>query len=120
MSWRDIVRKRHCGMEKGGCSGCPSCEKQEFEKKLIGNQKKIDANKDGKITGEDFALLNKEAEKIDCPKCKGKGCEHCDMKGYHSNLRGRKRGSRSLTDKNIDPSLRGRKRGSRSAFTSKD
>jgi len=22
-------------------------------------------------------------EKIECPKCEGKGCEHCDMKGYH-------------------------------------
>ena len=22
-------------------------------------------------------------EKIECPKCKGEGCEHCDSKGYH-------------------------------------
>mgnify|MGYP001189509575 FL=1 len=22
-------------------------------------------------------------EKIECPKCKGEGCEHCDGKGYH-------------------------------------
>lgn len=22
-------------------------------------------------------------EKVECPKCEGKGCEHCDMKGYH-------------------------------------
>jgi hypothetical protein len=36
-----------------------------------------------------------EKNKVECPKCKGKGCEHCDMKGYHSNLRGRRRGSRS-------------------------
>lgn len=120
MSWRDIVRKSNCGMEKGNC-GCASCEKQEFEKKLVGNQKKIDANKDGKITGEDFAMLNKEAEKIDCPKCKGQGCEHCDMKGYHSKyLNPPVKPNPQLTDKNIDPSLRGRKRGSRSAFTSKD
>ena len=84
MSWRDIVRKGHCGMEKGNC-GCASCEKQEFEKKLIGNQKKIDANKDGKITGEDFAMLNETKKaKMECPKCKGKGCEHCKNKGYHS------------------------------------
>ena len=24
-----------------------------------------------------------EAHKIECPKCKGEGCEHCDGKGYH-------------------------------------
>lgn len=22
-------------------------------------------------------------EKVECPKCEGKGCAHCDMKGYH-------------------------------------
>src|SRR6056300_1789732 len=21
--------------------------------------------------------------KVECPKCEGKGCEHCDNKGYH-------------------------------------
>ena len=25
----------------------------------------------------------KEDHKIECPKCKGEGCEHCDGKGYH-------------------------------------
>ncbi len=57
MNWKDILKaeeKAHCGSEKA------DDEKEEFEKKLIGNQKKIDANKDGKITGEDFKLLNKE------------------------------------------------------------
>ena len=57
MNWKDILKaeeKAHCGSEKA------DDEKEEFEKKLIGNQKRIDANKDGKITGEDFKLLNKE------------------------------------------------------------
>ncbi len=56
MNWKDILKaeeKAHCGSEKA------DDEKEEFEKKLIGNQKRIDANKDGKITGEDFKLLNK-------------------------------------------------------------
>ena len=22
-------------------------------------------------------------KKVECPKCKGKGCDHCDNKGYH-------------------------------------
>jgi hypothetical protein len=24
-----------------------------------------------------------EEEKVECPQCKGKGCDHCDGKGYH-------------------------------------
>jgi len=62
MSWKDIL-KASCGShrekidtEKGGC-GCASCEKQQFEKKLVGNQKRIDANNDKKITREDFKIL---------------------------------------------------------------
>tara|TARA_R100001230_G_C5667889_1_gene172691 strand:- start:903 stop:1343 length:441 start_codon:yes stop_codon:yes gene_type:complete len=47
------TEKAHCGSEKLD-------DDDPFEKKLVGNQKKIDANKDGKITGEDFKLLNKE------------------------------------------------------------
>ena len=65
-----------------GCS-CAECEKQQFEKKLIGNQKKIDANNDGKITGEDFRMLSEKKAKVKCPKCNGKGCKHCDNTGYH-------------------------------------
>jgi len=54
MSWKEIL-KSNC-MEKAGC-GCAKCrEKMEMEK-LIGNQDKIDANKDGKITAEDFKML---------------------------------------------------------------
>ena len=59
MNWKDILKaeeKAHCGSEKA------DDEKEEFEKKLIGNQKRIDANKDGKITAEDFKLLNKGKE----------------------------------------------------------
>jgi hypothetical protein len=25
----------------------------------------------------------KEGKKVECPKCEGKGCDHCDDKGYH-------------------------------------
>ena len=31
------------------------------------------------VVGEEV----EEAHKIECPKCKGEGCEHCDGKGYH-------------------------------------
>ena len=60
MTWKDVL-KAHCGTEKMGC-GCSSCEKQEMEK-LVGNQKRIDADKDGKITGKDFAMLRDKTKK---------------------------------------------------------
>ena len=54
MNWKDVL-KAHCGTEKTG-----SEEKEEFEKKLFGNQKRIDANNDGEITGEDFEKIPEE------------------------------------------------------------
>lgn len=78
------------------------------EKKLSPKQKELDVDKDGDIEGDDLAALRaKKAKKADesscgkdrmkkendngdddddkeeCPKCKGKGCDHCDNKGYH-------------------------------------
>jgi hypothetical protein len=51
------TEKAHCGSEKLD-------DEDPFEKKLIGNQKKIDANKDGKITGEDFRKLSEKKAKV--------------------------------------------------------
>ena len=27
----------------------------------------------------------KNEEKVECPKCKGEGCDHCEGRGYHTN-----------------------------------
>lgn len=58
MNWKDVL-KAHCGTEK-----TDSEEKEEFEKKLFGNQKRIDANNDGEITGEDFEILNEKRKAV--------------------------------------------------------
>ena len=42
----------HCGGNRD--------EDDEGEKALYGNQKRIDKDKDGKITGKDFAMLRRE------------------------------------------------------------
>ena len=57
MNWKDILKaeKAHCGTEK-----TENEEKEEFEKKLVGNQKRIDANNDGRITGKDFEILQRK------------------------------------------------------------
>ena len=77
MKWQDIL-KANCGTHKEEYD-------EEEKKELVGNQKKIDANKDGKITGEDFAMLRDDEKKgkVKCPKCDGKGCNHCNGTGYH-------------------------------------
>ena len=60
MNWKDILKaeKAHCGTEK-----TENEEKEEFEKKLVGNQKRIDANNDGQITGKDFEILRRKKVK---------------------------------------------------------
>ena len=60
MNWKDILKaeKVHCGSEK-----TENEEKEEFEKKLVGNQNEIDANNDGQITGKDFEILRRKKVK---------------------------------------------------------
>ena len=48
MSWEDIL-KLHCGTEK-----------TDEEKLLVGDQKEIDSDGDGKITGKDFEQLREK------------------------------------------------------------
>ena len=54
MSWKEIL-KMHCGGNREKAD-----EDDEGEKALYGNQKRIDKDKDGKITGKDFAMLRRE------------------------------------------------------------
>tara|TARA_R100001015_G_C4479907_1_gene60731 strand:+ start:146 stop:568 length:423 start_codon:yes stop_codon:yes gene_type:complete len=55
MSWKDIL-KRHCG---GNREKMNTDNEKELEK-LTGGQKELDKDKDGKITGKDFAMLRNE------------------------------------------------------------
>ena len=60
---------------------------QQVQEKLKGGQKKLDKDGDGDIDGTDFAMMRKKKKMdenhMECPKCKGEGCDHCDGKGYH-------------------------------------
>lgn len=55
------------------------------EKELVGNQKKIDANKNGKIDAEDFKMLLKKKKNTD-KKCSDCGELEKDCKCDHSHL----------------------------------
>ena len=55
----------------------PSLDKKKREKK--GSNLEDAGGPAAKLKGEAV-----ESDKEECPKCNGKGCEHCDDKGYHS------------------------------------
>lgn len=67
MSWKDILKaeeKMHCGTEKGGCTGCPSCEKEQFEKTEEAKPDYIDLDGDGnKKESMKQAAKDKKAKK---------------------------------------------------------
>ena len=53
----------------------PSLDKKKREKK--GSNLEPAGGPADKLKGESVE------EKVECPKCEGKGCDHCDDKGYH-------------------------------------
>tara|TARA_A100001391_G_C5053718_1_gene274128 strand:+ start:1400 stop:1717 length:318 start_codon:yes stop_codon:yes gene_type:complete len=57
MSMMTQEKKFGMGYNLGGA--IKKFEKKKSGGKLVGGQKKLDKNKDGKISGEDFALLRK-------------------------------------------------------------
>ena len=62
MSWKDTL-KMHCNSgEKMDCA-CAKC-REKTNKALSGKQKKLDRNKNGRIDGEDFAMLRNKVKKF--------------------------------------------------------
>ena len=45
---------------------------------FVAAQAKKNGEKKFTFAGKEF-----EVEKVECPKCEGKGCDHCENKGYH-------------------------------------
>ena len=66
----------------------PSLDKKKREKK--GSNLEPTNTPSDKLKGEsveeascDSKTRKEEDDKEECPKCKGKGCDHCDGKGFH-------------------------------------
>jgi hypothetical protein len=83
--WRGKDGKRYASPFKTK----DSAEKRAKELRTQGNsevsvtQDTLKGNiKWAKDNGPDIKGMQKE-EKFECPKCKGKGCDHCGGKGYH-------------------------------------
>lgn len=58
---------------------------QIYDKVNDANKKKMDGLKITKLADVAMKLMKREEleEKTMCPKCEGKGCDHCDNTGYH-------------------------------------
>jgi len=67
------------------------------------------SSKDASNMWHDHAGMRRlKEEKVECPKCKGEGCDHCDGKGYHQeamdpvNKKALKKDFDDRKDKDID------------------
>jgi len=69
-------KKRDAVLKKFGVKSCASCETEEEKKACF---KALD---DAHVADHEEQVQT-EANKIECPKCEGEGCKHCDGKGYH-------------------------------------
>lgn len=66
-------------------------KKKEEEKLDPVGKADADIDNDGDVDDSDEYLHKRrkaikksmKEEKVECPKCKGDGCDHCDDKGYH-------------------------------------
>ena len=54
------VKKAEVSSSMFNTNECAECEAEEVDEALVGNQHKIDANKNGKVDGHDFKLLRKK------------------------------------------------------------
>ena len=54
------VKKAEVSSSMFNTNECADCEAEEVDEALVGNQHKIDANKNGKVDGHDFKLLRKK------------------------------------------------------------
>lgn len=80
---RDIVDNKQAKKIKGTMVDLftASIITQIYDKVNDANKSKMEKLPLEKLV--DLAYKMMKREKTECPKCKGKGCEHCDNKGYH-------------------------------------
>lgn len=70
-----------------------------------------DIDNDGDVDSSDAYLKNRRKKisksmdegKVECPKCKGEGCDHCDDKGYHMEEMYVDKSVKRSTGKSMDP-----------------
>jgi hypothetical protein len=78
--------------EKGAKSSIVSAErppmsiKDKKTLKVVKLKKPAGQKAADKLIGYPLKEEALDEEKVECPKCKGEGCDHCDGKGYHEKM----------------------------------
>ena len=75
---KKVSKKEGYGTKKESTASYGASQQKIADKKKKDAMSSSDKNKLGKL-----ADLMKKEGKMECPKCKGDGCSHCDDKGYH-------------------------------------
>jgi shikimate kinase len=87
---RDIVDNKQAKKIKGTLVDMftASIITQIYDKVNDANKAKMEKLPLEKLVDLAYKMMKREeiSEKTECPKCEGKGCEHCDNKGYHEEL----------------------------------
>jgi hypothetical protein len=73
----EFMTKKYGRMDERTMKACKSGRKSsELDEKLVGGQKKLDKNKNGKVDAQDFKMLRKskyQTDEGDCMECGNKG-----------------------------------------------
>lgn len=75
---KKVSKKEGYGTKKESSAAYGASQQKIADKKKKDAMSSSDKDKLGKL-----ADLMKKEGKMECPKCKGEGCDHCEGKGYH-------------------------------------
>ena len=75
---KKVSKKEGYGTKKESSAAYGASQQKIADKKKKDAMSSSDKDKLGKLA----ALMKKEG-KMECPECKGEGCDHCEGKGYH-------------------------------------
>ena len=76
-------KKRKEIANKFGVESCSALKDEEKRKACYAALDAAHVSDDEEESGEKKEEVGEAKVKHECPKCKGKGCDHCDGKGYH-------------------------------------
>ena len=79
----EYQKKRKEIANKFGVESCSALKDEEKRKACYAALDAAHVSDDEEESGEKKEEVGEAKVKHECPKCKGKGCDHCDGKGYH-------------------------------------
>ena len=81
-----VSEEKDCGPGMYYCKTSGTCKPLSMKKEAVmpdDKGEKINQMKHQKAKEGEKEIVKPVSEKVECSKCKGKGCDHCNGKGYH-------------------------------------